>query len=107
MRRGSGRPSGAVDTGGADADGTLGASSSGSGGQIYVAAGVAQWGTTAAFEAYDPPTDCWEKLPPLPEAVHHLAAAARQWYVIGGGARAGAMTFISLTDLVEVFPSRA
>jgi hypothetical protein len=28
-----------------------------------------------------------------------------RWYVIGGGARAGAMTFISLTDLVEIFSS--
>jgi hypothetical protein len=32
------------------------------------------------------------------------AAAGGRWYVIGGGAKAGALTFISLTDLVEVFP---
>ena len=38
-------------------------------GRIYVAGGIAQWGTTAAFEAYDPATDRWEELPPLPEAV--------------------------------------
>ena len=47
-------------------------------GRIYVAGGIAQWGTTAAFEAYDPATDRWEELPPLPEAVHHLAAAATE-----------------------------
>ena len=45
-------------------------------GRIYAAGGIAQWGTTAAFEAYDPAMDRWEELPPLPEAVHHLAAAA-------------------------------
>jgi hypothetical protein len=47
-------------------------------GRIYVAGGIAQWGTTAAFESYDPATGRWEELPPLPEAVHHLAAAATQ-----------------------------
>jgi hypothetical protein len=30
-----------------------------------------------------------------------------RWYVIGGGARAGVLTFVSLTDLVEVFPGRS
>ena len=55
-------------------------------GRIYVAGGIAQWGTTAAFEAYDPATDRWEELSPLPEAVHHLAAAAtdKRVYVTGG-----------------------
>jgi N-acetylneuraminic acid mutarotase len=55
-------------------------------GRIYVAGGIAQWGTTAAFEAYDPTTDRWEELPPLPEAVHHLAAAAtnERIYITGG-----------------------
>ena len=55
-------------------------------GRIYVAGGIAQWGTTAAFEAYDPATDRWEELPPLPEPVHHLAAAAtdKRVYVTGG-----------------------
>jgi hypothetical protein len=28
---------------------------------------------------------------------------ADRWYVIGGGTGAGAMTFVSLTDLVEIF----
>jgi N-acetylneuraminic acid mutarotase len=54
--------------------------------RIYVAGGIAQWGTTAAFEAYDPTTNRWEELPPLPEAAHHLAAAATddRIYVTGG-----------------------
>jgi N-acetylneuraminic acid mutarotase len=43
-------------------------------------------GTTAAFETYDPAIDRWEELPPLPEAIHHLAAAATddRIYVTGG-----------------------
>jgi Kelch motif len=58
-------------------------------GRIYVAGGIAQWGTTAAFEAYDPTTDRWEELPPLPEAVHHLAAAAtnERIYITGVSVR--------------------
>ena len=31
-------------------------------GRIYVAGGIAQWGNTAAFAAYDPATDRWEEL---------------------------------------------
>ena len=55
-------------------------------GRIYVAGGIAQLGTTAAFEAYDVATDRWKELPPLPEAVHHLAAATtdKRVYVTGG-----------------------
>jgi hypothetical protein len=54
--------------------------------RIYVASGIAQWGTTAAFEAFDPARNRWEELPPLPQAVHHLAAAATddRVYVTGG-----------------------
>jgi hypothetical protein len=41
----------------------------------------------------------------LPTARHGLTSqvADDRWYVIGGGSRAGAMTFVSLTDLVEIF----
>jgi hypothetical protein len=55
-------------------------------GRIYAASGIAQWGTTAAFETYDPAMERWEELPPLPEAIHHLAAAAtdNRFYVTGG-----------------------
>ncbi len=44
----------------------------------------------------------------LPTARHGLASAVvdDRWYVLGGGAKAGALTFISLTDLVEIFVLR-
>ena len=45
-------------------------------GRIYVVGGIAQWGTTAGLEAYDPATDIWQELAPLPTEVHHMAAAA-------------------------------
>ncbi len=45
-------------------------------GRIYAVGGIAQWGTTALLEAYDPATDIWQELAPLPTAVHHMAAAA-------------------------------
>ena len=40
----------------------------------------------------------------LPTPRHGLASAVLgdRWYVIGGGTRAGALTFISLTARVEV-----
>ena len=55
-------------------------------GRIYVAGGIAQFGTTTAFEAYDPALGSWEELPALPEAVHHPAAAATadRVYIAGG-----------------------
>jgi hypothetical protein len=55
-------------------------------GRVYVAGGIAQFGTTTAFEVYDPALGAWEELPALPEAVHHLAAAATgtRVYVTGG-----------------------
>jgi N-acetylneuraminic acid mutarotase len=55
-------------------------------GRVYVAGGIAQFGTTTAFEAYDPGLGRWEELPALPEAVHHLAAAATadRVYIAGG-----------------------
>src|ERR687897_1364984 len=66
-------------------------------GRIYVAGGIAQWGTSPAFEAYDPATDRWEELPPLPKAVHHLAAAATddRIYVTGGYTN---LLFSEITD---------
>src|SRR5687767_12188472 len=55
-------------------------------GRVYAAGGIAQFGTTTAFEAYDPALDSWEELPALPEAVHHPAAAASadRLYIAGG-----------------------
>lgn len=55
-------------------------------GLIYVAGGLTVFGTTGAFEVYDPPSDSWRELAPLPQAVHHpaLAAAGGRVYLSGG-----------------------
>jgi N-acetylneuraminic acid mutarotase len=76
------------------------------GGRIYVAGGIAQWGTSAAFETYDPATDRWDELPPLPEAVHHLAAAATDGriYVTGGYTD---LLFTEITDRTWAYDPRA
>jgi hypothetical protein len=65
--------------------------------------------TFGEHEVYDPTTARWTALADLPTPRHGLASAvvSGRWYVIGGGTRAGALTFISLTDLVEVFPGRS
>lgn len=56
------------------------------GGRLYVAGGIAQFGTTDAFEVYDPESDSWRELAPLPEAAHHLGLAALDGriYTTGG-----------------------
>ena len=74
-------------------------------GRVYVAGGIAQWGTTTAFEAYDPATDRWEELPPLPEAVHHLATAAtnERIYITGGYTN---LLFSEITDRAWVYDPR-
>lgn len=55
-------------------------------GRIYVAGGIAQWGTTDAFEAYDTAKGVWTRLAPLPRATHHPAMAAvnGRVYLSGG-----------------------
>jgi hypothetical protein len=58
-----------------------------------------------AFEAYDPATDRWEELPPLPEAVHHLAAAATKdrIYITGGYTN---LLFSEITDRAWAYDPR-
>jgi N-acetylneuraminic acid mutarotase len=75
-------------------------------GRIYAAGGIAQRGTTAAFEIYDPATDRWEELPPLLEAFHHLAAAATddRIYVTGGYAD---LLFSEITNRAWAYDPRA
>lgn len=55
----------------------------------------------AQTEAYDPVTDRWTAMAPIPTARHGLGAAAvgGKIYVIGGGIRPGA----SKSGLNEVF----
>jgi len=76
-------------------------------GFIHVTGGedLATGDTFAAHEIYDAATDRWTAAPPLPTSRHGLASGeiGDRWYVVGGGTRAGAMTFVSLSDLVEVF----
>ena len=61
--------------------------------------------TFAAHEVFDPATGGWTNAPPLPTSRHGLASGeiGGRWYVVGGGEHAGAMTFISLSDKVDVF----
>jgi N-acetylneuraminic acid mutarotase len=79
-------------------------------GRIHVAGGesLTSSETFAQHEVYDPATDTWVRQPDLPTPRHGLASAvvADRWYVMGGGTRAGAMTLVSLTELVEVFASK-
>ena len=79
-------------------------------GHVHVTGGesLSPGRTFGEHEAYDPTTATWTALASLPTPRHGLASAVvgGRWYVIGGGTRAGAMTFISLSDLVEVFPGR-
>jgi hypothetical protein len=55
-------------------------------------------------EVYDTTADRWTAGADLPTPRHGLASAVlgERWYVIGGGTRGGALTFISLTGRVEV-----
>ena len=55
-------------------------------GIIYVAGGLLTFGPTTAFEAYDPTTNTWRSLAPLPVGLHHIAmAAARGRVFVTGG----------------------
>jgi hypothetical protein len=59
------------------------------GGRIVVAGGfLAEGSTTSRVDAYDVATDTWRRLPDLPRAVNHAAAAAYRGrvYVLGGNA---------------------
>ena len=52
-------------------------------GRAYVIGG---FGGASTLEVYDPATDTWDTLPPLPEALNHLMAASygREIFVFGG-----------------------
>ena len=76
-------------------------------GRIHVTGGedLNTGDTYPAHEVYDPATDQWATEAPMPTARHGLASGVidGRWYVVGGGEQAGAMTFLSLSDVVEVF----
>jgi len=77
------------------------------GGRIHVTGGedLNTGDTYAAHEVYDPAGNQWATETPMPRARHGLASGVieERWYVVGGGEQAGAMTFLSLSDVVEVF----
>lgn len=76
-------------------------------GRIHVAGGedLDSGDTYPAHEAYDPAANQWATAAPMPTARHGLASGVigGRWYVVGGGEHAGAMTFLSLSDVLEVF----
>ena len=76
-------------------------------GRIHVTGGedLSTGDTYAAHDVYDPAADRWAAEVPMPTARHGLASGAigGRWYVVGGGEQAGARTFLSLSDAVEVF----
>jgi N-acetylneuraminic acid mutarotase len=61
--------------------------------------------TFATHDAFDSAGRRWRTLPAMPTARHGLDSVAvdGRWYVIGGGTGAGARTFFTLTDAVEIF----
>jgi N-acetylneuraminic acid mutarotase len=77
------------------------------GGLIHVTGGedLGSGETFGAHDVFDRATGRWTTALPMPTARHGLASGEidGRWYVVGGGEHAGAMTFVSLSDLVEVF----
>ncbi|MDY0977015.1 kelch repeat-containing protein [Massilia sp. CFBP9012] len=61
--------------------------------KIYVAGGIlsAAPGFTDLFEAYDPASNVWKTLAPLPESRHHIALAAAGGKIYGIGGFSGAI----------------
>jgi N-acetylneuraminic acid mutarotase len=74
-------------------------------GQIYVAGGRPPQGHD--FAVYDPQQDSWTRLPDLPTARNHVAAAAidGKIYVVGG--RFGAGFRSEMTNALEVYDPQA
>jgi len=64
-------------------------------GRIFVAGGIGHFGTTGAFEVYDPKTDHWRAIAdiPAPRGGHTAAAVAGLIHVTGGEASSPARVF--------------
>jgi N-acetylneuraminic acid mutarotase len=76
-------------------------------GKIYIAGGLAGQssffsGISTSFEVYDPSTDTWKELAPIPKALHHisLASAHGHLYMTGGYT---ALDFIANTKSTWVY----
>jgi N-acetylneuraminic acid mutarotase len=61
--------------------------------------------TYPQHEVYDLETDTWLTFPNLPTPRHGLTSAVvgEEWFVIGGGTKAAALTLVSSSDLIEIF----
>jgi len=73
------------------------------GGKIYACGGIVGSGTVANLASYDPATDFWRPLPPMPTGVNHAASATdgQKLYVFGG--RGGGNWPQPGWDVVQVF----
>jgi N-acetylneuraminic acid mutarotase len=62
--------------------------------RIYVFGGEAPEGTFDEVEEYDPKTDSWRAMTPMPTARHGLGSAVmgKSIYVISGGPKPGGST---------------
>lgn len=72
-------------------------------GKLYVAGGADDSADTSTTEVYEPATNAWTTLAPLPTAVEYLgsAVACGKLYVIGGNASG------TIVNTVQVYdPSR-
>jgi N-acetylneuraminic acid mutarotase len=78
--------------------------------RIHVAGGedLGSGDTFSDHWAYDPASDRWIAEAPMPTARHGLDSTAhgQRWFVVGGGTGAGARTFFTLTNLIEVYVAR-
>src|SRR5215212_6293244 len=68
------------------------------GGKVYVIGGIGGGETVDTVEQYDPATNSWRFVAPLPRPLHHPAAASSgdAIYVIGGY---GDLTFTPIADV--------
>lgn len=63
--------------------------------RIYVAGGEIRhrdiWGTYTTVEAFDPKTNTWSRLPPMPMPRHGLAGGfvANRFHVVSGSVQSG------------------
>lgn len=73
------------------------------GGRLYVVGGLLfQAGPSSAFERYDPSTDRWEALRPLPLRLDHaMAAATDEVVIVAGGSYASGTTRVLRHDIAR------
>jgi N-acetylneuraminic acid mutarotase len=77
------------------------------GDRIYLVGGLTSAGPTDAVEEYDPAADRWRTRTPLPQRVHHPAAASwnGRLYVMGGFIARGFSIWHSIASVYEYDPA--